>query len=133
MHSRPEHSGQCQGSEITKLGLTESLKQEPPEHAFFKNWCDQENQRQIDEIEADTPGDEDRKYGFRTLLGVPIPADLDAPPQALNRIAENNRLRTQGYQTPSAPPLDEEEDAAQSGGLFTFTPDTPEPEDIVRD
>lgn len=60
--------------------------------------------------ELDAQGDKERRFGLTSFLGMPIPADLDNPNIIVESQEENERLRAQGLLTPTAPPVEEEED-----------------------
>lgn len=55
-------------------------------------------------IKSDSPDDEERQFGLRTIFGVPIPANLDDLDSVLQSDEELQRLRQAGFIVPSAPP-----------------------------
>jgi len=62
--------------------------------------------RQVLDEEGQVVGD--RRYGLTTFFGAPIPIDPDDQPELLESREETERLRQQGFLTPTAPPIVEE-------------------------
>ncbi|QIE56923.1 DUF3035 domain-containing protein [Pikeienuella piscinae] len=60
--------------------------------------------------EIDAEVDTERKFGLTSFFGMPIPANLDNPNIVVDSQGENERLRQQGLLTPTAPPVEEEDD-----------------------
>lgn len=59
-------------------------------------------------LAEEDPGVGERQFGLTNLFGIPIPASLDDIDAQLEPQEENERLRTEGFLTPTAPPIVEE-------------------------
>lgn len=62
------------------------------------------------DAEAAADAERERRFGLTSLFGIPIPANLDDPDSTLKSQEENLALREQGLPTPTAPPIQEEEE-----------------------
>ena len=59
-------------------------------------------------LAEEDPASGERRFGLTSVFGVPIPANLDELRTQLEPQEENERLRQEGYLTPTAPPIAEE-------------------------
>ncbi len=60
-------------------------------------------------LAEEDPSDGERRFGLTSFAGFQIPANLDELASVLEPQEENERLRAEGYLTPTAPPIVEDE------------------------
>ncbi|MEM7545544.1 MAG: DUF3035 domain-containing protein [Pseudomonadota bacterium] len=61
-------------------------------------------------LAQEDPSAGERQFGLTSIFGIPIPATLDDRDALLESQEENERLRSEGFLTPTAPPIAQDDE-----------------------